>query len=342
MSCELRVGSLRKSFFNGFNYLFLKVFSQTILLRLIIFCTCLSIAKQSFTQTTDKVYLFCYFKGNGDGLHYAYSNDGYAWKTLFNDSVVLKPTVSKDKLFRDPCIIRGADSRFHMVWTVSWNDRGIGYASSTDLLHWSEQVFIPVMAYEDSARNTWAPEVSYDPKKKEYMIYWASTISGRYTSKDTAAESGYNHRIYYVTTKDFKKFSKTKLLYDPGFSVIDASIIKDGNHYVMFLKNETRYPVEKNIRIATSQKITGPYSAAGPSITGNYWAEGPTSVRPGDQWIVYFDKYREHKYGAVSSKDLIHWTDISDKISFPPGVRHGTVFEITNAEFKNLVSKDRH
>src|SRR5690348_7205063 len=106
-----------------------------------------------FAQS-DSVYLFCYFKGNGDGLHYAYSNDGYKWSPLFNDSVVLKPTVSKDKLFRDPCIVKGADGNYHMVWTVSWADKGIGYASSPDLVHWSEQRFIPVMMDEDSARNT--------------------------------------------------------------------------------------------------------------------------------------------------------------------------------------------
>ena len=103
-------------------------------------------------RSSDSAYLFCYFKGNGDGLHYAYSEDGYKWKTLFNDSSVLKPTVSKDKLFRDPCIIKGPDGKYHMVWTVSWADKGIGYASSADLLHWSEQRFIPVMMHEDSAR----------------------------------------------------------------------------------------------------------------------------------------------------------------------------------------------
>lgn len=289
-----------------------------------------------FSQSTDSVYLFCYFKGNGDGLHYAYSNDGYTWNTLYNDSIVLRPMVSKDKLMRDPCIIKGQDGRYHMVWTVSWNDKGIGYASSPDLLHWSEQQFIPVMANEDSARNTWAPEITYDPGKKEYIIYWASTISGRYPLKDSAAESRYNHRMYYVSTKNFKKISKTKLLYDPGFSVIDASIVKDRDRYIMFLKNETRYPVEKNIRIATASKLKGPYSAAGPPITGNYWAEGPTSLKIANQWIVYFDKYRDHKYGAVVSTDLVNWKDVSDRISFPAGVRHGTAFVISKKEFERL------
>jgi hypothetical protein len=287
-------------------------------------------------QSKDSIYLFCYFKGNGDGLHYAYSEDGFKWKVLFRDSIVMKPTVSLDKLFRDPCIIKGADGVYHMVWTVSWNDRGIGYASSKDLVHWSEQQFIPVMMHEDSARNTWAPETTYDPKKKEYMIYWATTIKGRFPQKDTAAENGYNHRMYYVTTKKFKKFSKTKLLYDPHFSVIDATIVKDGKRWIMLLKNETRFPVEKNIRVASSKKLKGPYSEPGAPITGNYWAEGPTAIRINGQWIVYFDKYRDHKYGAVSSSDLVHWTDISDNISFPPGVRHGTVFKISRNEFEKM------
>jgi hypothetical protein len=58
------------------------------------------------------------------------------------DSSFLRPTVSKDKLMRDPCILKGPDGYFHMVWTVSWNDLGIGYARSKDLVHWSEQQFI--------------------------------------------------------------------------------------------------------------------------------------------------------------------------------------------------------
>lgn len=82
-----------------------------------------------FSQTGDDVYLFSYFKDNGqDGLHLAYSYDGYQWAALKNDSSFLKPAVAKVKLMRDPCIIRGADGEFYMVWTVSWNDGGIGYA----------------------------------------------------------------------------------------------------------------------------------------------------------------------------------------------------------------------
>src|ERR1044071_3775134 len=102
----------------------------------LLFLTQLSIA----IAQNKSVYLFSYFKGNGeDGLHLAWSADGLKWQALKNDSSFLTPTAGKDKLMRDPCIIRGGDGLFHMVWTVSWNEKGIGYASCPDLISCAEQ-----------------------------------------------------------------------------------------------------------------------------------------------------------------------------------------------------------
>jgi hypothetical protein len=299
------------------------------ILFLVLFMTC--------RAQENKIYMFSYFKNNGkDGLHLAYSYDGFKWTALNGDRSFLRPVLSKDSLMRDPCIIKGADGKFHMVWTVSWNARGIGYASSTDLVNWSEQKYIPVMESEDSARNCWAPEINYDEKKKEYVIYWATTIRGKFPA-DPKVENGYNHRMYYTTTKDFRTFSPTKLFYDKGFNVIDATIVKEGKKYIMFLKDETVIPSpKKNISIATSKKLTGGFSNPSIPITGNYWAEGPTAVKIGNEWVVYFDKYREHKYGAVASLDLVNWKDVSDKISLPPGIRHGTIFKISQEELDRL------
>ncbi len=273
-------------------------------------------------------------------MHLAYSFDGFQYTALRNDSSFLKPTLANDKLMRDPCIIMGADHLYHMVWTVSWNDKGIGYASSEDLVYWKEQQFIPVMAGEDSARNAWAPEITYDARRKEYMIYWASTIKGKFGRPDTL-ESGYNHRIYYVTTKDFSHYSKTRLLYDKGFNVIDASIVALGRRrFMMFLKDETISPKpEKNIKVSTSRRLTRGFSKPSEAITGNFWAEGPTAVKLGKEWVVFFDRYRIHNYGAVASTDLKVWKDVSDKISLPKGIRHGTVFEISKKAFDGLMEQ---
>ncbi len=283
-----------------------------------------------FSQETsqDTVYLFSYFKGNGeDGLHLAYSEEGLQWQALNDDQSFLKPQVGQDKLMRDPCIISGPDGYFHMVWTVSWGEKGIGYARSQDLIRWSTQQYIPVMEHESEALNCWAPEISYDPLQKQYMIYWATTIPGRFPETDASGDEKYNHRMYYTTTQDFKSFSPTQLLYDEGFNVIDATIVMANKQYYMFLKNETRYPPEKNIRIAQGKQLTGPYSQPSAPITGDYWAEGPTVAHINGRWIVYFDKYINHTMGAVASDDLNNWTDISDQIQFPEGTRHGTVFK---------------
>lgn len=288
-----------------------------------------------FTQKAD-TYLFAYFKGNGeDGLHLASSSDGYQWTALKKDHSFLTPEVGKDKLMRDPCIIKGEDDLYHMVWTIGWTDKGIGYAHSKDLIHWSKQEYIPVMTHEEKTRNSWAPEITYDQKTKNYMIYWASSIIGKFPETQSKEESGYNHRIYYTTTKDFKKFKATKLLYDPGFNCIDASIVKQGSGYTMYLKDETKDPVQKNIKIAYSKKLQGPYGKASDPISGNYWAEGPTHLAVNDQRIIYFDKYTQKKYGAL--KQIPEgWEDISEQISFPEGIRHGTAIKVPAELISNL------
>ena len=293
-------------------------------------------------QQEADVYLFSFFKGNGeDGLHLAASRDGFSWEALNNNQSFLKPQVGKDKLMRDPCIIIGGDGKFHMVWTVSWNEKGIGYANSTDLIHWSEQKYLPVMEYETEARNCWAPELFYDTDSKTYLLFWATTLPGRFLETDALGDDGYNHRMYATTTKDFIDFSETKLFYEPGFNVIDATILKTKDAYRMFIKDETLLPEpKKNIRIATSDKLQTQWSPPSEPITQN-WVEGPTVMQFNDHWIVYFDRYTEGKMGAVRSSDLKTWTDISNQIQFPEGTRHGTIFKVKKSLYNKIKSQNK-
>jgi len=287
-------------------------------------------------------YLFAYFKNNGeDGLHLAYSRDGLKWNALNEDKPYLTPAVGGEKLMRDPCVIQGPDGVFHMVWTSGWRGREIGVAHSKDLIRWSEQKAVPVMADEPTAMNCWAPEIFYDGRQKQYLIFWATTIPGRFPATESSEDNGLNHRIYYVTTKDFRSYSKTALLYDGGFNAIDATIIKSAagdlrRGYVMILKDETRDPVKKNLRIAVSDKATGPYGAASPPFSPD-WVEGPTAARVNNEWIVYFDMYRDKRYGAVKSADLKNWETVTDKLSMPAGARHGTVFTVSDEVLAQLL-----
>ena len=283
-------------------------------------------------------YLFSFFKGNGeDGLHLAWSRDGLQFKALNGDRPLLAPLVGKEKLMRDPCIICGPDSVFHMVWTPSWNDTVIGYANSRDLISWSEQRAIPVMAHEPATRNCWAPELIYDDVHERYLIFWSSTIPGRFPETEKSSEDNYNHRIYCTTTADFLTFTPTELFFDPGFNIIDATILKSGSVHIMFFKDERLNPPRKNIRWTSAWTAKGPYGQPSGPITGSYWAEGPSAIMIGEFWYVYFDRYREGRYGAVRSKDLQQWEDISSLVSFPEGARHGTVFEVTQPVLEKLL-----
>jgi len=297
-------------------------------------------ARESAGANSVEALLFAYFKGNGeDGLHFAHSDDGLTWRFVNNGQPLLKPAIGRDKLMRDPHITVGTDGTYHMVWTSSWKEPVIGYATSRDLIQWSEQRAITPMSHEPAVRNVWAPETFYDPATKQFLLFWSSTIPGRFPATDGSGGNGLNHRIYYTTTKDFKKFTSTKLLYDKDFNVIDATIIKENDRYIMFIKDETREPAaQKNIRYAVSPRAEGPYSEASPPITGNYWAEGPSAIRLGSRWVVYFDKYTEHRYGAIVSSDLKSWEDISSQVQFPEGARHGTVLRVPRNTLSKLLN----
>jgi hypothetical protein len=272
------------------------------------------------------VFLFSSFRGNGDGLHLAWSTDGLKWTALANDQILFQPEIG-GKLLRDPFILLEPDGVFHMVWTSGWYERVIGYASSKDLIHWSRQKAIPVMEHEPTARNCWAPEIAYDPAKRQYIIFWATTIPGRFPDTDASGDNGLNHRLYCTTTKDFETFTSAQLFFDPGYSVIDATMVQAYGKYHLAFKEETLKPVKKCLRVASSDSIEGPFKEVSEPFTPS-WVEGPSVLKIGDQYFVYYDMYTARKYGAMQSGDLKKWQDISAQLSLPAGTKHGTAFAV--------------
>ncbi len=305
---------------------------------------CLAAGTALAAHAADTAYLFTYFTKNGeDGLHLAWSADGYKWEKLNDGKSFLAPTVGRSKLMRDPCVVCGADGTFRMVWTSGWNENDIGYASTRDFITWSPEQEIPVMASEPTVRNSWAPEIHYDEKRSEFIIFWASTIPGKFTETAGASESDYNHRIYFTTTKDFETFAPTKLFYDPGFSVIDATFLHADGHHYLIVKDETRNPPKKYLQIAECDDLQGPFGRLSPPFTPpGLWSEGPTAIKIGGDYLVYFDAYTAHHYAAMCSRDLKTWEDVTAKMSFPDEgtpvrLRHGTVIAVPAA----LVAKLR-
>ena len=269
-----------------------------------------------------RAYLFSYFTNNGeDGLHLLSSDDGVRWTPLNGGRSFLYPQVGS-RLMRDPSIVQGPDGTFHLVWTTGWWDHGIGIAHSRDLIDWSAQEFLPVMADRPGAQNCWAPEIFYDADNARFLIFWATT---------TVRTPDTSHRIYYVETKDFKSYSPAKILYDNGFSVIDAFIVKAApGRFVMVMKDETALPTpKKHLRIAEAARADGPYGPASEPFTVD-WVEGPSVLKRESGWAVYYDEYTRRRYGALQTTDLKTWTAL-EGLSFPRGVRHGTAFEVPAA-----------
>lgn len=276
-----------------------------------------------------------------DGLRFIISEDAVHWNDV--EGIFLEPKVGTQRVLRDPSILRTPDGVYRLVWTCSWrNDRGFGYAESRDMTHWSQVRFVPVM--EDTlAVNVWAPELFWDDQQHQAVIVWASCVKGRFPDGTEAHDN--NMRLYYSTTRDFKTFTPGRLFYDPGFSCIDATILKRAPHdYVMVFKDNTR--AQRNLRVAFASSPMGPWSRPSAPITHSF-TEGPTVVRLpegstlGKGWLIYYDDYRKYKFGAVYTDDFIHFKDVSDSISMPDGHKHGTIIPIPEASARLLTDTTR-
>jgi alpha-L-fucosidase len=261
-----------------------------------------------------------------DGLRFVWSTDGYHWTEI--PGAFLKPWAGPSNLMRDPSLTRGPDGTFHLVWTTGWQgDRGFGYASTKDLVHWSEQRFIPVMQHEPTTVNVWAPELFYDDATEQFIICWASTIPGRFPDHEEPHDN--NQRMYYTTTKDFKEFSPAKLFFDPDFSIIDCTIVKANvskeQPYVLVLKDNSR--PTRNIKVAFGETAVGPWTDVSPAFTDQF-CEGPTVAKVGDDWLIYYDAYRKGIYGAAKTRDFKTFTDVTSEVAFPKGHKHGTALVV--------------
>ena len=283
-------------------------------------------------------YMFTSFHEPADeGLRYLYSEDGMYWDSI--PGVWLKPELGQHRLMRDPSIVRTPDGTFHLVWTISWNgEQGFGYASSKDLIHWSEQREIKVMK-DSLTNNVWAPEVFYDDEKGQFIVAWSSAIPvERYTAADSLGANK-SHRAYYTTTKDFQTFAPAKAFYDPGFNSIDGFIVKrDKNDYVLIIK-DNRKPGYSDLFCVSGPSAEGPYTSPSTKFAPTY-SEGPCAVKVGDEWLIYFDVYREGRFGAVATKDFKTFTPIDNQISIPQGHKHGTIIKVPESVLLNLKAEE--
>lgn len=269
-----------------------------------------------------------------------FSTDGYHWTLANGGKPVVKQTETGE-LMRDPFLQRGPDGRFVMVWTWAWRNQTVGYSSSEDLVHWAPHRQLPVMATEPGALNTWAPAIYWESAAKRWLIFWSSTVPGKFPGAETET-TGLNHRIWSTTTADFKTVPPAKVFFDPGYSVIDATLIatppSTGAAYHLVFKDEREKPLEKHLLTAEGATMEGPWTNVSAPFSET-WSEGAAIIPVAGGYLAYYDHYsRGQHYGAMFTADFKTWVDALEKISFPPGMRHGSFLRISRAEYQRLAA----
>ena len=274
-----------------------------------------------FTPLTDEDLLI-------EALHLAYSHDGLHWTPLNGNQPVLLSTSQTDRI-RDPFVRRGLDGYFHLLATGGAARTDIYYAKSSDLIHWDEHRSLSVMGSSEGARNVWAPEFLVDQDRDDYFVYWSSS-HGRSGWDDS--------RIWYCRTGDFQTFTAPQVLFDPGFTVIDATIVPFEGIFYMFFKDERfghQHGERRFIQVATSAHLEGPYTIATEPVTPSI-TEGPALMQAEDgTWYLFFDRCMENAYAVAVGYDLLHWQVVADA-HFPPNARHGSVLSVTEDELSML------
>jgi hypothetical protein len=310
-------------------------------------------------------YLFSYFTGegypNGEQVYFAASqgNDPLHWDELNGGEPVLTSSLG-DKGVRDPFIIRSPEGdKFFLIATDlkmhgsgDWDEvqrtgsKYIEVWESTDLVNWSEQRHVRVSP--DTAGNTWAPEAYYDDSIGAYVVFWASKL---YAEDDPRHEGDTYNRMMYATTRDFHTFSEPKVWVDPGYSVIDSTVIEENGTYYRFTKDEggntADSPCGKYIIAEKSAELRstdyefvadciGKGDASNPGISRG---EGPAVFKSNteDKWYLFIDEFGGRGYVPFETTDLDsgRWT-MSTDYDLPSRPRHGTVLPVTDAELDRL------
>ena len=272
------------------------------------------------------MYVMSYFKTDAEALHLAVSDDGLQWRAVRGGAPIFQSTLGSQSV-RDPFLCRAADGRFHLLATTAPSPDSILHTVSDDLLSWREEAHVPVMASVPGVGNCWAPEAFWDDDAQCWRVLWSSSTMTPNTPSDG------NHRIWGCATRDWQTWTPPELFFDPGYSVIDATVVNLApQRYMMAFKDERGinrpHTRRKAIRVCASQNARGPWTEISDLITPPL-TEGPALFRCNDRWMLFFDHFTEGKFGALQSEDGLQWSKI-ENIVFPPEPRHAGVLEVSD------------
>lgn len=323
------------------------------------------LAKPQLQET--EAYMFAYFPYTSfkdERIYFGASVDGLNYISLNNKQFVIESKLGTHGL-RDPFIIRSPEGdKFYMIATdltvagltqdgipypgMGWSDnQKIGSKSimvweSTNLVEWTDQRMCEVSV--PTAGCTWAPEAYWDEETGEFIVFWASQVPGG-SGKQT---------IYYAKTRDFYNFTTARPWIDETWSTIDTTVIKEGDYYYRYTKNESG----STNSIGTSSKRV--YCERSTSLLGEWelvhnnslaWSggqiEGPCIFKfndrdseGGDKYCLIADATGSQIFPGVSTDITTGSFTIlnASQYAMPePTASHGTIIPITSEEYDAIM-----
>lgn len=284
-------------------------------------------------------------------IYMVYSVDGKNWEPLNGGEPVLISTVG-EKGVRDSYLLRSHDGNtFWLIATdlcVHWNrdwkrnmeagSTSIVVWESHDLVQWSAPRLVRVAP--DDAGCVWAPEAIFDEETGDYLVYWAST-----TGRDQFSKQ----RIWAAHTKDFQTFSAPFIMVDKPNHSIDIDIVKDGERYFRFLKDDKI----RAVSMATSRTLAGPWEEM-PQFTAGQEKEfeGPICylLKPAENsappvWCLLMDNVGDRigngafGYMPYLSSDMSTGKfTLATDFHFPYPLRHGSILPVSHTELERILS----
>ena len=296
-------------------------------------------------------YLYAHMNASREITNYAVSRYGSVWTDLLNSAEVFD-TKAKTVTggMRDAYVLRMQNGKFMLAGTdmtsrLGWESNHImDFMVSNDLIHWDKEMKIDLesegnlaalgLSNADEMKAAWAPQVIYDPVTGCYMAYYSVGFPDR-------------HRIYYqLLDEELNVLTEPRLLFDPGYDVIDADIVWNDidQRYVMIYKWEGVFHLYQAVatQLVPTDKTTGTCQwTILPEFDiyeNGQGIEGASLYRPigSKQWKMAYMNYSGGGYKVRNLDEHCMNPSAGTVIKGTVQPQHGSFLKLTEREYQHL------
>lgn len=317
-------------------------------------------------------YLYCFMNANEEITNFALGTEadkGRSFNVLLDGAEAFDTytLAAIEHGTRDAYIGRGEAGDGYFITTTDmrqqtsgvWNNYGMNLLRSGDLIHWRGATFNftqgkNIFADSESTTDVYATDEAYALINRVWapQFIWDATANGGtgaylvyYSLLSSNPGDTYDRICYSYTDADFTTLTQPRLLFDPGFSVIDADIVYNpyDSLYHMYYKREAANGSERGIYEATSKSLVGGDWTDVMHVTneGTAQVEGSSTVRRinEDAYNLYYMRYSNgsaYKYCQTDHLGLN--ASGSEALGGTGDFQHGSVMTVTSEEYTLLQS----